>query len=142
MGAGAGGVATGAGLGELAGALKNVIAGIALSPSPGAAVEDIRTLTIMLGVAVAEVDTALKAVGTKAPAARRVSSLSMLIAGDQDMRSINRSFRRHNRTTDVLTFPAGETYGVPGSPGRPLGDLVISIDQARRQARGRSPRLW
>src|SRR5258708_39799260 len=50
------------------------------------------------------------------------------------MRELNKRFRRKNRTTDVLTFPADESYAEPKSKGRPLGDIVISVDQARRQA--------
>ena len=77
----------------------------------------------------------LRAVGREVPAARHVGSASVLIAGDEEMKRINRSFRRKNATTDVLTFPADATYIEPGSSRRPLGDLIISIDQARRQAR-------
>ena len=77
----------------------------------------------------------LRAVGREVPAARHVGSVSVLIAGDEEMKRINRSFRRKNATTDVLTFPADATYIEPGSSRRPLGDLIISIDQARRQAR-------
>ena len=78
---------------------------------------------------------ALKAVGKRVPAARGLGSVSVMIADDRAMKTINRSFRRKNATTDVLTFPADATYGEPGSKRRPLGDLIISIDQARRQAR-------
>jgi probable rRNA maturation factor len=77
----------------------------------------------------------LKAVNRKVPAARGVGSVSVVIADDAQMKAINRSFRGKNSTTDVLTFPADATYGEPGSSLRPLGDLIISIDQARRQAR-------
>jgi probable rRNA maturation factor len=42
------------------------------------------------------------------------------------MRELNRKFRRKNKTTDVLTFR--------GDDSSHLGDIVISIDQARRQA--------
>ena len=77
---------------------------------------------------------ALKAVGKRVPAARGLGSVSVMIADDRAMKTINRSFRRKNATTDVLTFPADATYGEPGSSLRPLGDVIISIDQARRQA--------
>lgn len=53
---------------------------------------------------------------------------------DEAMTNLNRKFRRKNKTTDVLTFPADDSYFEPGAKGRPLGDIVISIDQARRQA--------
>ena len=54
-----------------------------------------------------------------------VSDLSIAIVDDDAMKNLNRQFRHKNKTTDVLTFPADGTY---------LGDIVISIDQARRQA--------
>ena len=51
--------------------------------------------------------------------------LSIAFVDDAAMRALNRKFRRKNKTTDVLT--------VPGD-GPLLGEIVISIDQARRQA--------
>jgi probable rRNA maturation factor len=48
------------------------------------------------------------------------------------MRELNRTYRRRNETTDVLSFPAGP---VPAGCGeRHLGDIVISVETARRQA--------
>lgn len=49
------------------------------------------------------------------------------------MRRLNRDFRRQDRTTDVLAFSAGE--------GELLGDIVVSVPYAARQARrhGESP---
>jgi len=54
------------------------------------------------------------------------------LASDAEVRRLNRLFRGKDRTTDVLSFPArGEL-----EPGRPhLGDLAVSVPQARRQAR-------
>jgi probable rRNA maturation factor len=46
------------------------------------------------------------------------------------MRALNRRYRGKDRTTDVLSFPAG-----PAAAGGFLGDLVISAPEARRQAR-------
>jgi len=51
--------------------------------------------------------------------------LSIAFVDDDAMRELNRKFRRKNKTTDVLTFPGD---------GPLLGEIVISIDQARRQA--------
>jgi probable rRNA maturation factor len=60
--------------------------------------------------------------------------LSILVVTDRAIRALNREWRRKDRPTDVLSFPAGEP--LPGSSGpRPLGDVILSLDTARRQAR-------
>jgi probable rRNA maturation factor len=56
---------------------------------------------------------------------RDVDEVSIAFVDDGQMKSLNRKFRRRNKTTDVLTFPGEGSF---------LGDIVISIDQARRQA--------
>lgn len=63
-----------------------------------------------------------------------ITDVSIALVDDDTMTDLNRQFRRKNRTTDVLTFPADDSYSDPKTKGRPLGDIVISIDQARRQA--------
>jgi probable rRNA maturation factor len=63
-----------------------------------------------------------------------IQEVSIAIVEDEAMRTLNRKFRKKNKTTDVLTFPADESDADPNAKGRPLGDIVISIDQARRQA--------
>ena len=63
-----------------------------------------------------------------------IHEVSIAIVDDEAMRNLNRQFRKKNKTTDVLTFPADESDADPNAKGRPLGDIVISIDQARRQA--------
>ena len=63
-----------------------------------------------------------------------ISEVSIAIVDDDAMRNLNRKFRKKNKTTDVLTFPADDSDADPQAKGRPLGDIVISIDQARRQA--------
>ena len=63
-----------------------------------------------------------------------IGDVSIAIVDDDAMKKLNRQFRGKNRTTDVLTFPADDSYADPGRRGRPLGDIVISLEQARRQA--------
>jgi probable rRNA maturation factor len=63
-----------------------------------------------------------------------VSDVSIAFVDDDAMRSLCQKFRHRKTTTDVLTFPADDSYGDPSGEGRPLGDIVISVDQARRQA--------
>ena len=72
---------------------------------------------------------------SKAGARRRLSSssLSILLCGDARMRTLNRRFRRIDRPTDVLSFPPLEE--ISSSPF--LGDLVIDVPYAARQARKR-----
>ena len=67
-----------------------------------------------------------------APAQAGASSLGVRFAGDRTMRRANREFRGKDQTTDVLSFPGD---------GAHLGDILISVPQARRQAAaaGRDP---
>jgi probable rRNA maturation factor len=51
-----------------------------------------------------------------------------LIAGDAELRRLNRQFRGLDYPTDVLSFPAAP-------PAAHLGDLAISLGRARVQAR-------
>jgi probable rRNA maturation factor len=65
-------------------------------------------------------------VGELAPEAR---SFAVRFASDREVRRLNRGFRGKDRPTDVLSFPGGET-----PEGRHLGDVVIAVPTARRQA--------
>ena len=65
------------------------------------------------------------------------SELSLDLVGDGRMRRLNREYRKKDRTTDVLAFAMREA----GSPVSVLlGDVVISVPTAQRQAKegGRS----
>jgi len=64
-------------------------------------------------------------------ARRNADDVSVLFCGDALMRRLNRSYRGKDRTTDVLSFPAEGPRGF-------LGDLVISLPEARRQSRRES----
>lgn len=56
-------------------------------------------------------------------------SFTARIVGDRAMRRVNRDFRRKDATTDVLSFPGG-----PTPEGTHLGDVLVSLPAARRQA--------
>lgn len=74
------------------------------------------------------IERLLKAVPTKA------SSVTVVIVSDRHMRELNRQWRGKRGTTDVLSFPAGnDTFDNPD--GEVLGDVVISVEQAARQAK-------
>jgi probable rRNA maturation factor len=66
---------------------------------------------------------------------RAEAELSILITGDAGIRRLNRTWRKKDRATDVLSFPLSDPPGV----GRVLGDVVISIDTAVRRG-GRDAR--
>jgi rRNA maturation RNase YbeY len=66
------------------------------------------------------------------------ASLSILLCGDRRMRSLNRTWRRKDRPTDVLSFLPFKESSSSLSPSSPfLGDLVIDVPYAARQARKR-----
>lgn len=58
--------------------------------------------------------------------------VSVLFTDDATMRKFNLKFRKKDRTTDVLSFPGGEET-MEGLVN--LGDIVISVPTAFRQAR-------
>jgi probable rRNA maturation factor len=63
------------------------------------------------------------------------SALSLSLVDDPQIQELNREHRGKDKPTDVLSFPlyeAGEASRGDGE--RLLGDVVISIDTARRQA--------
>jgi len=58
-----------------------------------------------------------------------------LIAGDAELRRLNRDFCGQDHATDVLSFPSEPgPKGTPSASG--LGDIAISLARARAQARG------
>jgi probable rRNA maturation factor len=62
------------------------------------------------------------------------SELSVLLVDDETMRALNRRHRRIDRSTDVLSFSMLEGEHAERAAGL-LGDVVVSVATARRQAR-------
>ncbi len=67
------------------------------------------------------------------------AELSLVLVSDPVMRELNRAWRGVDRSTDVLAFAQREAPG--GAPDGLLGDVVISVDMARRQAAERATPL-
>ena len=70
------------------------------------------------------------------------ADVSLSFIGDASMRRLNRQYRRKDATTDVLAFPMRHirthfTPHVSRFTSSMLGDVVISLPQAARQARER-----
>jgi probable rRNA maturation factor len=81
----------------------------------------------------ARVRTALLALG------RQRSSTCVVLTDDDEIRVLNRDYRKHDRATDVLSFHLQELGGEtdPAGDGIALGDIVISLETARRRAPGK-----
>lgn len=70
---------------------------------------------------------------------RARSSATLVFTDDEEIRVLNRDFRKHDRATDVLSFHLQELAGEtdPAGKGIELGDIVISVETARRRAHGK-----
>jgi probable rRNA maturation factor len=55
--------------------------------------------------------------------------VDVLLTSDAEIKTLNRQFRKKNKATDVLSFPAPEEIF-----DQHAGDLAISLDTAARQA--------
>lgn len=72
--------------------------------------------------------------------------LSLLLTDDAEIQQLNAQFRHQDKPTDVLSFAALEAEGAVPDALRykiplNLGDIIISIDTAQRQARERGHSL-
>jgi probable rRNA maturation factor len=68
------------------------------------------------------------------PTLGRAVEVGLVLTGDAAIHALNRDFRKKDRPTDVLAFAMREGEGGALHPGI-LGDVVISLDTAARQAR-------
>jgi rRNA maturation RNase YbeY len=64
----------------------------------------------------------------------RTAELSLLFTDDAQMRGLNKRYRKINHPTDVLAFSMLEGDAFPPR-SRLLGDVVISLETAKRQAK-------
>jgi probable rRNA maturation factor len=62
------------------------------------------------------------------------AELSISLVTDEEIQALNRTWRKKDAPTDVLSFSVGEGLDGAGH-GRVLGDVVISLDTAKRQAK-------
>jgi rRNA maturation RNase YbeY len=61
------------------------------------------------------------------------AELSVTLVGDAEIAALAARYGRPARATDVLSFPLAEGPGARHA-GAALGDVVISLDTAKRQA--------
>ena len=57
--------------------------------------------------------------------------ITIVLTTDRAIRTLNKKYRGKDRPTDVLSFTIGDGL----QQGEPFGDVVISVESARRQAR-------
>ena len=62
------------------------------------------------------------------------AGVTIVFVSDHAMRALNRRWRGKRGTTDVLSFPASQSK-FEKHEGLRLGDVVISVEQAARQAK-------
>ncbi|MHB8619619.1 MAG: rRNA maturation RNase YbeY [Chloroflexota bacterium] len=75
--------------------------------------------------------------GQAEPPTAQLIEVSLLLAGDERMRQLNRDYRHMDKPTDVLSFSQREgdaTFIAPPDGSVNLGDVIVSVDTARRQA--------
>jgi probable rRNA maturation factor len=65
--------------------------------------------------------------------APQATSFAVRFTSDREMRRLNRVYRGKDESTDVLSFPGGAT-----PEGHHLGDVLIAVPTARRQAAERA----
>ena len=63
----------------------------------------------------------------------RGAGVTVAFVSDRAMRELNRRWRGKRGTTDVLSFPSGQEE-FEKTEGASLGDVVVSVEQAGRQA--------
>jgi probable rRNA maturation factor len=76
------------------------------------------------------------AAGAPATLKRRAAKaeLSVVLLTDAAIRKLNAGYRKEDKPTNVLSFPAGDTIG-GGPGGLILGDVVIAYGTVAREAR-------
>ncbi len=70
--------------------------------------------------------------------------LSLTLMSDEEIHELNRDYRGKDKPTDVLSFAQmdGEEMFIPPEIPLPLGDIMISVETAEKQAQnGCLPRL-
>ena len=87
-----------------------------------------RTFSIRSKFLISTAETILRHAG------QQTGELSVLLINDRAMRVLNEQYRGKDRPTDVLSFPQPS---LPGNVERLIGDVVISLQTATRQAKER-----
>lgn len=63
--------------------------------------------------------------------------VSLSLVDDDEIRVLNKEWRKKDKPTDVLSFSQHEGAPIANGAGHLLGDIVISVETAARQAAGK-----
>ena len=64
--------------------------------------------------------------------------ISVILTNADEIQRMNKEFRKIDKTTDVLSFPMYERDEIPNlnkEIEEPIGDIVISVERVRKQAK-------
>ncbi|NND47444.1 MAG: rRNA maturation RNase YbeY [Woeseiaceae bacterium] len=62
------------------------------------------------------------------------AEISVRLVDREEIRLLNRDYRQLDKTTNVLSFPAGEISGLPAEAAQLLGDVVVCAAVVRDEA--------
>jgi len=62
-------------------------------------------------------------------------SLNIALVNNEHIKELNFKYRKINRATDILAFPAEEKEESRDNEGRELGDIAISLEMAKLQSK-------
>ena len=72
----------------------------------------------------------------------KAAELSVVLAADDRLRTLNRAWRGIDKPTNVLAFPAGDTLAAaPDGPPRQLGDVILAYETVAAEARAQGKTL-
>ena len=67
--------------------------------------------------------------------------VNILLAQNEQMKKINRKYRKIDKVTNVLSFPQGLIMSNLGKEKLLLGDIVLSLDKLRKEAEDQSKKF-
>jgi len=64
----------------------------------------------------------------------RPAEVAVVLADDPFVRRLNRDYRRQDKATNVLAFPAADVAQTPAAMPETLGDIVVAFETAALEA--------
>lgn len=94
----------------------------------------IEVQTELTGIAEGARELVVRAVRTALENGGAGGDVCVLITDAEEIQSLNRNYRKIDRVTDVLTFPAWEGEAILCPKDEYLGDIAICYERAQQQA--------